>query len=673
MKKAKAMFIICAAILFVSIPFYKSQAGGTFWENVGSEGFNGSNTNNISLVFNPATDKPYVAYTDTAGSQKINVAKFEGSQWEVVGAENFSAGGATNIRMAFSPSTNQPYVAFTDLANGDKASVMSFNGSQWQLVGVAGFSAGAAYKTSIAFNPSTNEPYVAFIDNGNSGKATVMRFTGGSWTSIGTSGFSAASVEFISLAFNPVTSEPYISFSDNANSGLVTVMKYASGLWSAVGQAGFSELSADYTYIAFNPVSNEPYVSYVLPSNDYTGVVMRFNGATWETVPMDFVSSSESPIAFDKETGALYVAYADKNNSHKISVKKTDSISWHSVGQVGFSSGVSYNVSIAVNQDTNIPFVAFEDGGHLGGGVTVMQKTTDDVFLNSPNGGEVWHFGETQKITWTNNEVETVRIYIYDDRIDSSGSTNYITPNGAGIPAELESYSWTITQQQLPVLPNGALPNNYRIRIDGMNSIGDIVAHDVSDNTFTISAPSSQLFANSSISFKDVDSGKAKNKEVKLNFNNVSNATQYIISRNADFSGARWNAIKSGVTIKLSSAKEKKTYYVKFKDANNTESPIFKKTVTYAPDLRSIKNSQSTVFKGDILVQSGKRFSKNSQIKLYFSKPNGGWFNPMLVMTDKNGNFQTTYKVNKPAGKYSWYAVELKTGKKSKTINYTVK
>jgi hypothetical protein len=88
---------------------------------------------------------------------------------------------------------------------------------------------------------------------------------------------------------------------------------------------------------------------------------------------------------------------------------------------------------------------------------------------------------------------------------------------------------------------------------------------------------------------------------------------------------------------------------------------------------RAIHDSQTIVKKGKILVQSGKNFSKNSEVLLYFSKPGGGYYAPTKITTRSNGTFYLTYKVSKPVGKYSWYAVDTKTGKKSKSTTYRVR
>jgi hypothetical protein len=90
---------------------------------------------------------------------------------------------------------------------------------------------------------------------------------------------------------------------------------------------------------------------------------------------------------------------------------------------------------------------------------------------------------------------------------------------------------------------------------------------------------------------------------------------------------------------------------------------------------RSIVVSPKNVTVGQTLKETGRRFSKNSQAALYFSKVDGSYYPPKIVTTDKQGRFTITYaiKPGKPRGKYSWHAVDLKTGKVSKYRHYWVR
>lgn len=87
----------------------------------------------------------------------------------------------------------------------------------------------------------------------------------------------------------------------------------------------------------------------------------------------------------------------------------------------------------------------------------------------------------------------------------------------------------------------------------------------------------------------------------------------------------------------------------------------------------SVFNSEKNIKRGRILVQKGKRFSKNTIVELYFGKPGGGYYAPLKVKTSASGTFKVTYRVTKPRGQYGWYALDTKTGRKSKITYYKVR
>ena len=106
----------------------------------------------------------------------------------------------------------------------------------------------------------------------------------------------------------------------------------------------------------------------------------------------------------------------------------------------------------------------------------------ENVTVLSPNGGEEWESGETNRVTWNSSGVSSVQIYIYNPSISGSGSTNYITADGLPISAALGYYDWAIPS--LGQLPGGG-GNTYKIRIfDADNS----TIEDYSNNYFSIVA-----------------------------------------------------------------------------------------------------------------------------------------------------------------------------------------
>lgn len=115
------------------------------------------------------------------------------------------------------------------------------------------------------------------------------------------------------------------------------------------------------------------------------------------------------------------------------------------------------------------------------------------------------------------------------------------------------------------------------------------------------------------------------------------------------------------------------TYFAaKEKNTSSSKKSSKKKVVK---SKRAIKNSKARLQIGDTLYEYGRRFSKSSDVALYFGKYGGGYYAPVIMKTSKDGSFIITYKIpqNKPKGTYDWYAVDLKTGKKSKVVYFKVR
>lgn len=178
-------------------------------------------------------------------------------------------------------------------------------------------------------------------------------------------------------------------------------------------------------------------------------------------------------------------------------------------------------------------------------------------------------------------------------------------------------------------------------------------------------------------------------KSVNLSVNTNENSTcKFSSDANVEYDLMSNAFTTTGATNHSSAIGEIKdnrnyNYYIRCKNGNENKNNIDYK-ISFSvkekdsddekkKEKRKITNSQSNISKGQILIQSGKRFSKNADVLLYFSKVDGGYYPPMKVKTSSDGKFSVFYKVNKPAGKYSWYAVDTKTDKKSNLKSYTIK
>jgi hypothetical protein len=85
------------------------------------------------------------------------------------------------------------------------------------------------------------------------------------------------------------------------------------------------------------------------------------------------------------------------------------------------------------------------------------------IAVKGPSAGETWRVGETHRIEWDSNDVDTVRLYIYVTDVSGlgSGSTNYISQDIDNVGY----YDWEVggdgwfPQQD-------SLPHKYKIRVD---------------------------------------------------------------------------------------------------------------------------------------------------------------------------------------------------------------
>ncbi len=128
-------------------------------------------------------------------------------------------------------------------------------------------------------------------------------------------------------------------------------------------------------------------------------------------------------------------------------------------------------------------------------------------------------------------------------------------------------------------------------------------------------------------------------------------------------------ATKSGMT---DSSETDYNYIINNSDSGGKKKEGKKKEIKKK---RTIKNSETKLHGGDALYQSGKRFSKSDKVALYFARYGGGYYDPEIVTANSKGNFGVTYIIpkNKPAGTYGWYALDLKTKKKSRMAYFSVK
>lgn len=102
-------------------------------------------------------------------------------------------------------------------------------------------------------------------------------------------------------------------------------------------------------------------------------------------------------------------------------------------------------------------------------------------------------------------------------------------------------------------------------------------------------------------------------------------------------------------------------------------------TILYIDDI-SINNSMPVAQSpmsgppGTIFTQWGTGFTPNSSATLHFQKPDGTEYPTQSINLDDEGHFEIEYTAphDKPAGIYTWWAVDDTTGKKSNEVTYTI-
>lgn len=382
-KKTFALLLLLGILLLPAQGVFAKSSKKAKWElqPVGAKNFTKGTAGYGSALAFDKKGNAYAAFSDGMTSDfGATVMRFDGKKWKTVGKAGFSKGGAAYISIAVSPMTNKPYVAFTDPNNGQKLSVMKFDGTSWTYVGGMGsteVAARAAVFPKIAFDPTSSELYVAFEDVESAGRLAVIKFNGTSWLSVGTAHLTQNQGASPALSFNPVTLAPYVAFQDNSNNGKISVLSFNGTSWYNVGQVGFTSNPASFPDIDFDK-NGTAYVVYSLLPAEAGGngktEVSKFNGASWELVGQQNISpafGTYNSIAIDPQTNTPYVAFMNHNNGSGygiLSVRKFDGNQWVKVVSADRQVKGINPIALSFKKGGNSPHILFQDykaGGKL--------------------------------------------------------------------------------------------------------------------------------------------------------------------------------------------------------------------------------------------------------------------------------------------------------------------
>ncbi|MEP7167902.1 MAG: hypothetical protein ABI855_00890 [Bacteroidota bacterium] len=108
---------------------------------------------------------------------------------------------------------------------------------------------------------------------------------------------------------------------------------------------------------------------------------------TWQPVGAQSFSApvtvySLTSIALDYN-GTPYVAYSDASVSGKLTVMTFNGTAWVPVGNIGFTAGQGYEMSMAIDTN-NIPYVAFGDGANSSHSSVMKFDGTNWVYIGTP-------------------------------------------------------------------------------------------------------------------------------------------------------------------------------------------------------------------------------------------------------------------------------------------------
>jgi len=151
------------------------------WTAVGTAnvGAAASSENYNSAIAIDQNNNLYLAYVSgSAGGNKLNVKKYDGTNWTQLGSENFTTGKTQHVSIAVTAS-GIPYVAVSNWEDADflKNYVMAYNAgtNTWTQLGTGYVSAGQASYNALATDADGNV-ILAYADN-STGTIVARKYT----------------------------------------------------------------------------------------------------------------------------------------------------------------------------------------------------------------------------------------------------------------------------------------------------------------------------------------------------------------------------------------------------------------------------------------------------------------------------------------------------------------
>lgn len=373
---------------------------------------NGGETWNVSSVQNITWSSTSIA------NVKIEYSTNNGTNWAAIIASTPASAGTYSWTVPNTP-TIQGRVRISDAAN---ASVNDISDNVFSI---------AAVPTVTVLVPNGGESWVA---------GTNQNIT---WSSV-----SVTNVK-IEYTTNNGTNWTTIIASTPASAGT-----YAWTVPNTPTTQGRVRIS-DTSNTSLNDISNNVF-TIVLPS--YVTVTSPNGGENWRPATTQNITWHSNGL-----------------NNIKIRYSANNGSSWNNIVQNTSAATGSYSW-VVPNTPTNQAIIQISNASGTISDVsdnTFTISTGAAITVNTPNGGEAWHIGTTQYITWISAGITNVKI---EYSTNSGSSWNIVATS---IPANQNSYIWTI-----PNTPT----TQALIRI---SDVTNSTINDVSNNEFSIAPPPS--------------------------------------------------------------------------------------------------------------------------------------------------------------------------------------
>ncbi len=322
--------------------------------------FNAANTESISSVFDPNSNKVVIAYQNVGSSAHGTaiVGTVSGTTISFGTAVVFEAAAVVGISIAFDSTNNKVVIFYEDDANSDygTAIVGTVSGTSISFGTPVVFNSANTNFTggeSAVYDSANNRAVVFYRDPNAVGYGAVGTVSGTS-ISFGTPvkfSSGAAELNYISAAFDSAANKIVTSYRVNTDSGYgKAIVGTVSGTSISFGsESTFESASTNFTSATFNSTINKVVISYSDAGNSNYGT---FVIATVSGTSISF----STPAVFSSTTAAQYIATTfDSDTSSVVSSYADSAASYHPKSVVtSFSNALTIGSNYFVQDDGTV-------------------------------------------------------------------------------------------------------------------------------------------------------------------------------------------------------------------------------------------------------------------------------------------------------------------------------